>query len=59
MARINIKDLADQVNRNTDNFKYFWSYGLLKETRELWADPVNLSMLNETSQNILDTILNP
>lgn len=57
MARINIKDIADQVNRDTDNCKYFWSYGLLKETKAIWEHPDNYLMLNEQSQIIFDTVL--
>lgn len=57
MSRINIKAIAEQVNRNTQEYKYFWSYGILKETKEFWQDKNNYSLLSLDSQAICDSVL--
>ena len=49
---IKIEALADIINKYTDDFKYFWACGLIKETVALWEKSENLELLNETAQNI-------
>jgi dihydroneopterin aldolase len=53
---MSIKELANEINTLTNEYKYFWSYGLLKETAKLWRDKNNYNLLNEFSQTICDTV---
>lgn len=57
MSRVNIKDLAERINKDTEKFNYFWVYGVLKETKELWQDIKNYRLLSVSSQAICDSVL--
>jgi hypothetical protein len=49
-----VQELAKAINDNCDKFQYFWAYGLLKETVELWA--VNETLLNDIARNMLCSV---
>jgi len=53
---ISIKWLVDQINEYTNKYQYFWSYGLLKETSNIWKNKNNYNLLNEASQIICDDV---
>ena len=39
-----VESLARQINRNCENYKYFWAYGTVKETAGLWNE-TNIELL--------------
>jgi len=45
-----VKELAEIINEDCRDFKYFYAIGLLKETLELWREIDNFMMLNETAK---------
>ena len=47
---IAVKKLADIINKDCQDFKYFYAVGLIKETLELWQNNDNFMMLNETAK---------
>lgn len=53
---LSIKKLANDINKLTDENKWFWSYGLLKDTSKVWEHKNNYALLNEMSQTICDTV---
>ena len=34
--KITIEDIANDINEYCKEYKYFWAYGLIKETIKLW-----------------------
>lgn len=55
MNKITTNDLAEMVNSDCENFKYFYAYGLLKETESVWKGETK-SLLCETAQIMLEQI---
>ena len=47
-----VTDLADQINKDVESFKYFWATGLIKETKLLWRQKENMKLLNPIAQTI-------
>jgi hypothetical protein len=55
MNKITAQDLANMINEDCNNFKYFYAFGLLQETRNVWNGD-NKSMLCDTAQIMLEQI---
>jgi len=47
---ITVRKLAEIINEDCRDFKYFYAIGLLKETLELWQKTGNFRMLNKTAR---------
>jgi len=45
-----VRELAEVINEDCRDFKYFYAVGLIKETLELWQKVDNFMMLNETAR---------
>lgn len=52
---MSIEQLAGVINKDCEDYKYFWAYGTLKETASLWVGP-RLSLLCDTARVILGQI---
>lgn len=52
---MNIQDLADNINTDCENGDYFWAYGLIKESKNLWKDS-NKELLCDTALIMLDQV---
>ena len=55
--RITVSELASTVNKECEEFRYFWAAGIIKETFEMWRTEENLNLLNETAQIMAKTYL--
>jgi len=44
------KLVADWINEDCDNCRYFWAAGLVKESIELWEKRDNFMLLGSTAQ---------
>lgn len=51
-----VKQLADSINKDCRKFRYFWAYGLLKETRQLWRELHNEQLLCRDAKIMLQSI---
>jgi hypothetical protein len=54
--RPTVAALAEQVNDDCERFRYFWAYGLLKETAPLWSAPEHRALLSEYALPILEAV---
>ena len=45
-----VRDLAEVINKDCRDFKYFYAVGLIIETLKLWQKDDNFRMLNETAR---------
>ncbi len=41
----NVTDFADMINKDCEEYRYFWAYGLVRETLVVWEKPSNLEYL--------------
>ena len=49
-SKLTTSDIADAINKDCQEYKYFWAIGLVKETVNLWRIPANYNLLNETAR---------
>ncbi len=56
MKMLSPKDLAEMINKDCDNFRYFWAYGLIKETVKFWETGSNADLLCPTAQIMLSQV---
>ena len=42
---IKISDVAKSINKMCKEYKYFWAFGLVKETKDLWHNESNRNLL--------------
>lgn len=49
-----VETIAKSINEYAHNYDYFWAYGLIKETINLWRKPVNYNLLSNTAKSIVD-----
>ena len=54
--RINVLDLAKMINDNCKNHGYFWVYGLVKETINLWHSEKNRELLCYEARIMYDQV---
>ena len=47
---ITVKELAEVINKECRDFKYFYAVGLVKETLKLWQNSDNFTLLNRTAR---------
>lgn len=52
---MNIHDLADNINTDCENGDYFWAYGLIKESKNLWKDD-NKDLLCDAALTMLEQV---
>jgi len=45
-----VRKLAEAINKDCRDFRYFYAIGLIKETLELWRETGNFTMLNKTAR---------
>lgn len=50
MSKMTVKDLADMINERCESYRYFWAYGLVKETIKIWEKEDNKNLLCEDAQ---------
>ena len=55
--RITVSELASTVNKECEEFRYFWAAGIIKETLEVWRVEENMILLNETGRIMARTYL--
>ena len=55
--RITVSELASTVNKECEEFRYFWAAGIIKETLEVWKTAGNMNLLNETARIMARTYL--
>jgi hypothetical protein len=55
MNKITAQDLANMINDDCDNYRYFYAFGLIQETSNIWTGE-NKSLLCETAQIMLEQI---
>jgi len=51
-VKITIEDIANSINKYCKEYKYFWAYGLIKETIKLWDN--NKYLLCDTAQILVE-----
>lgn len=54
---ITVKELAEVINNDCRDFKYFYAVGLIKETLELWQKVDNFMLLNITAREFINHYL--
>ena len=42
---LKISDVAKSINNYCKEYKYFWAFGLVKETKDLWIEENNKELL--------------
>ena len=52
---MNIQGLADSINTDCENGDYFWAYGLVKESKDVWKDS-NRELLCDAALVMLDQV---
>ena len=52
---LSTEKLAEEVNQDVLNFRYFWAYGLLRETAGVWVGE-NLHLLSKDAKVILRSV---
>ena len=52
---MDIQDLADNINTDCENGDYFWAYGLVKESKNVWKDS-NKDLLCDEALIMLDQV---
>lgn len=52
-----VKEIAEVINKDCRDFKYFYAVGLIKETLELWQKVDNFMLLNETAREFANHYL--
>jgi hypothetical protein len=57
MGKLSIKDLAQTINDDCDNNEYFWAYGLVKGTIDLWKSEENKNLLCYAAKIMVDQVL--
>jgi hypothetical protein len=43
--KMSIEQLAEAINKDCEEYRYFWAYGLVKETVSLWVGRRRLRLL--------------
>lgn len=51
-----IQQLADAINQDCNELKYFWAYGLIQETASIWENESNRRLLNEVAQFMFECV---
>ena len=57
MKSLTIGQLASAVNRDCLSFSYYWAWGFLKETIDLWRCPANQELLCDDARIMVRQIL--
>jgi len=50
MTMLTVKRLVEDLRELNDEYKYFWSCGIIKETVNLWRNTENYNLLDPISQ---------
>jgi len=53
VALLNVDVYAKIINDYCDNGDYFWAYGFVKETKNMWKTQVNLDKLCADAQTMV------
>lgn len=54
---LTVKDFANRINEECEDFKYFFAYGLVKETIDLWKNEANRNLLCDDAKLMVSQIL--
>lgn len=54
---LKIKDVAESINNYCNEYKYFWAYGLVKETIDLWIKENNRNLLCYEAKFMVNQII--
>ena len=58
MPGIPIQDVADMINADCQNLKFFWACGMVRETIKLWTEPDHYAMLCDDAKVMADHYIN-
>ncbi|KKL12816.1 hypothetical protein LCGC14_2531950 [marine sediment metagenome] len=52
--RLSVEIVSKSINNYTQNYEYFWAWGLIRETVNLWKKPINYDLLNDIAKTMVD-----